>query len=116
MVEEQVTRKRRRRGRRGGSAGRYDARPAVDAAPERQHPAAATPGPFAGWQWLTFPVFFAFVAGAFLMLLFVAPEDPDTGEAPLYYQVLFLVFLAALAFCLVHVAVRFARWWLRRRD
>jgi hypothetical protein len=116
MAEGQVTRKRRRRGRRGGAARQNDARSAADAAPEAPQPPASTPGPFEGWQWLTFPVLCAFVFGAFAMLVVVAPEDPDTGEAPVYYQVLFVVFLAAVAFCLVHIGVRFVRWWLNQRD
>jgi hypothetical protein len=57
-------------------------------------------------------VFFAFVFGAFLMLLVVQPKEPVAT----YYKVLFLVFLAAVAFCLLHVAVRFARSWLSERD
>ncbi|MEX1253563.1 MAG: hypothetical protein WEE64_04405 [Dehalococcoidia bacterium] len=114
MVEEQVSRKRRRR-RRRGSGPRNDALAPTTASPESAPRRPDATRPFSDWQWLTFPVFFAFVLGAFLMLLFVAPEDPDTGEAPLYYQVLFLVFLAAVAFCLLHVTVRFARWWLRER-
>jgi hypothetical protein len=57
------------------------------------------------WRWFTFPVFAAFVSGAFLVLL-IAPAT----NTPLY-TVLFFGFLAGVAFSLLHVLVR----WLRSR-
>ncbi len=111
MVEEQAVRKRRRRRRRSGGRPN-EARATASAAPERPSRPRALTRPFGDWQWLTFPVFFAFVIGAFLMLLVVQPKEP----VALYYQVLFLVFLALLAFCLVHVAVRYVRWWMSQRE
>jgi membrane protein YdbS with pleckstrin-like domain len=111
MVEEQVTRKRRRR-RRRGAVRANESLAAATVAPEPPTRQAAPTRPFSDWQWLTFPVFFAFVSGAFLMLLVVQPKEPVAT----YYKVLFLVFLAAVAFCLLHVTVRFVRWWLSQRD
>jgi hypothetical protein len=57
------------------------------------------------WRWLTFPVFAAFAAGAFLILL-IAPRTNTV-----LYTVLFVGFLAAVVFSVVHVSVR----WVRNR-
>ena len=59
MAEEQVhRRRRRRRRRRGGSGG---------GAPEATETETSPALP--DWRWRTFPVFFAFVAGALVMAL-----------------------------------------------
>jgi hypothetical protein len=58
------------------------------------------------WKWLTFPVFFAFVCGGFVVLLLY----PDTNTW--MYTTLFALFAGALFYGLLHMAVR---WWLLRR-
>jgi hypothetical protein len=58
------------------------------------------------WNWLTFPVFFAFVCGGFVVLL-VYPETNTW-----MYTTLFALFAGALFYGLLHMAVR---WWLLRR-
>ena len=59
MAEEQIHRRRRRRRRRRGGGGGGAA-----AAAEAEAPLAPL-----DWRWRTFPVFFAFVAGALVMAL-----------------------------------------------
>ena len=59
MAEQQVHRRRRRRRRRRGGGG--------GGAPEATE-AEASPA-LLDWRWRTFPVFFAFVAGALVMAL-----------------------------------------------
>jgi hypothetical protein len=58
------------------------------------------------WNWLTFPVFFAFVCGGFVILLLY----PETNTW--MYTTLFALFAGALFYGLLHMAVR---WWLLRR-
>lgn len=95
MPEEETRRKRRRRGgRRGRRSGRVKEEAAAD---EPQRAAGAPP---VAWQWLTFPVFFAFACGGLLVLL-IGPR-PNTA----LYSVLFFVFLSATAFGLAHIATR----------
>jgi hypothetical protein len=96
MADAKTYRKRQRRGQRPIEAG-----------------AAAEPGAGrrtavsqARWEWLTFPVFFAFVCGGFLILLLY----PDTNTW--MYTTLFALFAGALFYGLLHMAVR---WWLLRR-
>jgi Flp pilus assembly protein TadB len=56
-----------------------------------------------GWQWRSFPVFFAFVCGAFVMGLLIA-----TPAAPIaFYLALF-----GVAFGAAHI---FTRWLAERR-
>ena len=52
-----------------------------------------------GWQWRTFPVFFAFVCGVFLMGLSVTLGENVFG-------ILFLVSLAGMGFGLAHILTR----------
>ncbi len=88
MAEERVRRRRRRRRRRGGGGGEVS--PAQEEAPTRPPPP--------DWQWRTFPVFFAFVLGLFVMGLAVAD--------PILSVVLFFVSLAGVAFGLAHIVTR----------
>jgi cell division protein FtsW (lipid II flippase) len=99
MPEERSGRKRRRsRRRRGGGGG----------APEETGEATKTAGRKApslpDWNWRTFPVFFAFALGVFLMGLLGAL--PDVGPA------LFFISLGGVAFGLAHILTRqvIARW------
>jgi Flp pilus assembly protein TadB len=59
--------------------------------------------PRQGWEWRTFPVFFAFAAGLFIAS-FVAPVFPVN-------VVVFYVSLAGVAFGLAHILTR----WLAVR-
>ena len=58
----------------------------------------------AGWQWRSFPVFFAFVCGAFLMGLLNGVTNPIG-------QVFFYASLFGVAFGAAHMATR----WLAER-
>jgi len=102
MPEEQVRRRRRRRGGRGGraSAAAQDGEQGQERTRKERRPAPPA------WEWRTFPVFFAFACGAFLILL-VAPR-PNTS----LYSVLFFLFLGATAFGLAHI---FTRVFIARR-
>jgi len=93
--------RRRRRGRRRREGARTETA-ASQPEPKRETRAEEP----AAWRWLTFPVYFAFVAGAFVILL-VAPR-PNTS----LYTVLFLVFLGATLYGIAHMATR---WLIARR-
>jgi Flp pilus assembly protein TadB len=73
----------------------------------RRRPGATTQQaegqPALGWEWRTFPVFFAFVAGLFIMGLVMGT---------IVGVVLFYLALMAVAFGLAHI---FARWLALRR-
>jgi hypothetical protein len=99
VPEEQARKKRRRR--RGRAGRRGERIPDAEAeAPEKAQAQARTGTPPVTWQWLTFPVFCAFVCGA-LVILLIGPR-PNTN----LYSVLFFVFLGAGAFGLAHIATR----------
>lgn len=89
MAEERVRRRRRRRRRRGGAGG-GEVSPTQAEAPTRPPPP--------DWQWRTFPVFFAFVLGLFVMGLAVAD--------PILSVVLFFASLAGVAYGLAHFVTR----------
>ncbi len=93
---EAGSRRRRRRGRRGGGGAVAVER--VTETPDQAEEKAAPSPP--KWEWRTFPVFFAFVFGAFLILV-IAPRPNTT-----FYAILFFVFLGATAFGLAHMATR----------
>lgn len=96
MADAKTYRKRNRRGRRP-----VEAEDALQ--PEADRRTTVT---HQRWEWLTFPVFFAFVCGGFTILL-IAPETNTN-----LYTVLFLTFMAGFVYGLLHMAVR---WWLLRR-
>ncbi len=90
MAEERPRpRRRRRRGRRGGGTGGV-------AAAEREAPAQAA---LPDWQWRTFPVFFAFAAGALVMGFLI-------GLMPGLYVIFFSVALFGVAFGLARIVTR----------
>lgn len=63
----------------------------------------------AGWQWRSFPVFFAFVCGAFVMGLLNGATNP-VG------LVFFYIILFGVAFGAAHIVTRwFAEWRSRRQ-
>jgi hypothetical protein len=96
MAQEQPRPRRRRRRRRGRQQLAGEPSAPVET-PETEAHRRRQPAP---WQWRTFPVFCAFVVGAFLILL-IAPE-PNTG----LYSVLFFGFLGAAAFSAAHIVSR----------
>ncbi len=100
MPGEQQGKRRRRRARRRDShaierqvAGQGAAeRASYDRRPEARQPLAQ-------WNWRTFPVLFAFVAGAVLMGLAAMAE-------PTFFAVFFFAGLFGVAFALAHVVTR----------
>ena len=100
MPGEQQNRRRRRRSRRRDRAG-TERQPSPQDAAERasyaRRPEARQP--LAQWNWRTFPVLFAFVAGAVLMGLAAMAE-------PTFFAVLFFAGLFGVAFGLAHIVTR----------
>ncbi len=76
----------------------------------RRRAATATTAPAfrttAGWQWRSFPVFFAFVCGAFVMGLLNGATNP-VG------LVFFYITLFGVAFGAAHIVTR---WFAERRS
>jgi len=64
----------------------------------------------AGWRWLSFPVFFAFVCGVFLMGLLSVERGNTVGV------VVFYVALFGVAFGAAHIATRWLAEWRMRRQ
>ena len=74
---------------------------------KRRRPATTAPAvqATAGWRWRSFPVFFAFVCGAFLMGLVSEPTSNIVGFV-FFYVVLFGVAFGAAHFVTRHWAER----------
>lgn len=89
MTEQPVQKRRGRRRRRGGGGGGS----VRDGA--QGHSAAAPPE----WEWRTFPVLFAFSAGAFVMAFL-------TGLMPGLFLILFAIALFGVAFSFAHFLSR----------
>jgi hypothetical protein len=62
------------------------------------HRAQTPPRAVPDWRWRTFPVFFAFVIGVFVMGLLAG--------VPVLAQVLFFASLAGLGFGMAHILTR----------
>src|SRR3990172_8400351 len=67
--------------------------------PRRHRQVPAPPSASTGWQWRTFPVFFAFVCG-----VFIAGLAAGIGNTP--FSILFLASLAGMGFGLAHILTR----------
>lgn len=103
--DQHGTGRRRRRGRRGGGGG-SEGRPTrenTSAKPRRQGPPPRADQD--QWQWLTFPVIFAFGLGIVLMGLFY--------QEPLIGFFVFIPGVTIVAFGVAHIAAR--RWAQNRR-
>ena len=99
MPGEQKGRRRRRRSRRRDSHGidrQGVGHDAAKRAPHVRRPEARQP--LAQWNWRTFPVIFAFVAGVVIMGL-------ATAE-PRFFAVFFFAGLFGVAFGLAHIVTR----------
>jgi Na+-transporting NADH:ubiquinone oxidoreductase subunit NqrB len=78
---------------------------------KKRRPAATVPTfkTTAGWRWRSFPVFFAFVCGAFAMGLLNGVTNP-VGAVFLYLTLL------GVTFGIAHMVTRrLAEWRMRRR-
>ncbi|MGB2694459.1 MAG: hypothetical protein WBD55_04630, partial [Dehalococcoidia bacterium] len=82
-------RRRRRRGRRGGAGARREPAQAAETA---EGPSSL------GWEWRTFPVFFAFAAG--LLLMGIAWPIPGIGAT------LFFAGIGGVAYGVAHILTR----------
>ena len=87
-------RRRRPRKRRRRKLAPAPAERTAPAVRRDQAPARAAPD----WRWRTFPVFFAFVVGVFVMGLLAG--------VPVLAQVLFFASLAGLGFGVAHILTR----------
>ncbi|MCH8025289.1 MAG: hypothetical protein IH866_00715 [Chloroflexi bacterium] len=100
MPGDQQGRRRRRRSRRRGSHAierQVAGQGATERASRARRPEARQP--LAQWNWRTFPVLFAFVAGVVLMG-FAAMVGPTL------FAVVFFAGLFGVAFCLAHIVTR----------
>ena len=100
MAGEQRGRRRRRRTRRRDSHGIERQVAGQDAAKRASYERRPEPRqPLAQWNWRTFPVLFAFVAGAVLMGF-------ATMAGPTLFAVVFFAGLFGVAFALAHIVTR----------
>jgi len=108
MANEQQGRRRRRRSRRRDSLGIERQGAAQDAAKRASYARRVEARkPLAQWNWRTFPVLFAFVAGVVVMGL--------AGMAgPTLFAVVFFAGLFGVAFGLAHIVTRVI--FARRRE